>query len=421
MQNELLMNKCLWIYLLMLGTFSTESLAGEHSIKGLIDIRAVHVNGDNNTKSYLSGDYGKYRYGEGSGITLSQLALQYKYEINNQFSTTLIANAFADDNTTNAGITEGYLSYKGLPSSAGWRYKAKVGLFYPNISLENNATAWSAAYTLTSSSLNNWVGEEFRHSGAAFTIEKLGKFSKSKHDFSLDVTSFQNNDTAGAMLAWHGWALGSRQTLLQEKLTVQPFYARKATLQGQAAHSDPFIELDNRWGTHVVAQWRWQRKLKANIGYYNNNADTTVVKKGQYAWSTKFTHLGLKYKFTKQFELIAQYMKGRTFMQSPYGDNVVDNDFQNAFMMLRHYWQSKHHLALRLETFWVDDSDTTVGDNNNEDGKAMTLSYRYKLNKNSFLHSEYNWLESTRSARSYVWQPVKLTEQQFQIAYRYYF
>jgi hypothetical protein len=395
-------------------------LAYEQSIKGLVDIRAVHVNGDNNADSYLSGGYGKFRYGQGSGIVLSQLALQYKYEFNNQYSATLIANAFADDNQTNAGLTEGYLSYKGLPSSSGWRYRAKLGLFYPQISLENTATSWSTPYTLTSSSLNNWLGEEFRHTGAAVTIEKLGKFSKSNHDFSLDISLFQNNDTAGAMLAWHGWTIGSRQTLLQEKLIVPSFQAREGPLKAQAALSDPFIELDNQWGTHVIAQWRWQRKLKANIGYYDNNADTTVVKNGQYAWSTKFSHLGFKYKLNNQLEVIAQYMNGRTFMQSPYGDNVVDNDFQSAFFMLRKYWQY-HHLALRIEEFSIDDNDTTLGDNNKEYGKVLTLSYRYKLTRSSFIHSEYNWLESTRPSRSYVWQPTMLTEQQFQIAYRHYF
>jgi len=414
------MNKTKYFGLLLCTVLSTMTQAYEQSLKGLIDIRAVHVNGDNKVGSYLSGDYGKFRYGQGAGIALSQLAIQYKYELNNQISTTIIANAFADENQTDIGVTEGYLSYRGLPSSNGWRAKTKLGLFYPQISLENKATAWSTPYTLTSSSLNNWVGEEFRHSGAAITIEKLGKFSKSKHDFSLELAVFQNNDTAGAMLAWHGWAIGSRQSLLQEKLVVQPFNARTGDLKDQAALSDPFIELDNRWGTHLIAQWRWQHKLKANIGYYDNNADTTVVKNGQYAWSTKFSHLGFKYKLNKQLELTGQYMRGTTFMQSPYGDKVVDNDFHSAFLMLRKYWQS-HHLAVRVEEFSVDDNDTTVGDNNKEYGKALTLSYRYKLSRSSFIHSEYNWLDSTRPSRSYVSLPIELTEQQFQIAYRYYF
>jgi hypothetical protein len=414
------MNKSLAAFLLSLIMISMVSIAEEHSIKGLVDVRALHVNGANDADSYLSGDYGKYRYGQGSGIALSQLALQYKVEFENRFSTTVIVNAFADDNRTNAGLTEAYLAYKGLPSANGWRYQTKLGLFYPKISLENNATAWSTSATLTSSSLNNWVGEEFRHSGAALTLEKLGKFTKSDHDFLLDVSFFQNNDSAGAMLSWHGWALGSRQTLLQEKLIVQPFQARTGMLKTQAAHSDPFIELDNRWGTHIVTQWRWKHKLKANIGYYDNNTETTIVKNGQYTWGTHFLHLGVKYKLSKKVELITQYMNGATLMQSPYGDNVVDNDFQSAFMMLRTYWQ-QHHLALRLEEFSVDDLDNTVGDNNNEYGKALTLSYRYKLGKSSFIHSEYNWLTSTRASRSYLSQPKELTERQLQIAYRYYF
>ena len=285
--------------------------------------------------------------------------------------------------------------------------------------MENIATAWSTPYTLTSSTINNWLGEELRHTGFEFSLDKLGKFSKSDHDFSADLSLFQNNDTTGAMLAWHGWTLGNRQTLLHEKLIVQPFFARTGDLKNQAAQSDPFIELDNRWGAHIVGHWRFKNQLKVNIGYYDNNVDPDVVKEGQYTWSTKFIHLGFKYKLNKTIELVGQYMQGSTYMQSPYGDKVVDNDFRSAFLMLRKHWR-KHHLAFRVEEFSVDDFDQTVGDNNAEYGKALTLSYRYKLTKQSFILTEYNWLNSTRASRYYVGQPVNLIENQIQLAYRIY-
>lgn len=398
---------------------SSQLLAVDANIKGLIDLRAYHVTSDD-SNSYLTGDYGKFRFDDGSGIALGQLGAHLNLEFNSTWSATLVANAFANKGNSVIGITEGFVSYKGLPSSNGWRIKSKLGVFYPTISFENVATAWSTPYTLTSSSLNNWVGEELRNTGINLSLEKLGKLSGSKHNFSGDISLFKNNDPAGAMLAWHGWTIGSRQTLLHEKLIVQDFPARQQKLAAQAAESDPFLELDDRFGLHVSANWKYANKLKFNLGYYDNFAKEGVVENGQYTWTTEFIHSALKYRFAKEWEVIAQYMKGNTYMTSPYQEKVVDNDFDNAFVMLRHFW-SNHHIAARFEHFNVDDLDNIWGDNNNEQGNAFSLAYRYKLSKQSFILTEYNYIDSTRPSRWYVNQAVDKKESQYQIGYRYYF
>lgn len=397
---------------------SVNAFSIEHEFKGLIDTRIVSVS-DNNT-SYLEGDYGKFNYSDDTQLTLSQLGLQYALKWENNLELHVVGNLYLDGVKDGGGLTEAFISYKSLPNKNGWRVKSKAGIFYPNISLENIATAWSTPYTLASSSLNNWVGEELRHSGVQFSLDKLGKFTKSSHNFSFDMALFQNNDTTGAMLSWHGWTLGNRQTLLNEKLVVQPFAARESTLNGQAASSDPFIELDNRWGVHLTTNWKYQNYLTVSGGVYNNNADASIVKSGQYTWDTNFEHFGIKYNVDKQLQFIAQYMTGSTFMQSPYGDKVVENDFNSGFVMIR-YLQNNNQYALRLEEFEVKDYDSTVGDNNNEYGKSITLSYRYKLNKRSFIHTEYNWIDSSRPSRWYLKQDINLIEYQYQLAFRHYF
>ena len=400
--------------------FGFKAMASDLSFKGIADIRTYHVSSNGDSQSYLKGGYGKFRYDTGNGIALAQLGLQLKYSLTDYWSATVVGNAFADRGNNAIGLTEAYVHYKGLPTKNGWRLQSKIGVFYPKVSMENVATAWSTPYTLTSSSLNNWVGEELRNTGLNVSIDKLGKVSNSPHSFSVDFSLFQNNDPAGAMLTWHGWTIGSRQTLLQEKLAVQDFPARNTTLSAQAANSDPFKELDNRWGTHLSANWRFDNKLHVNAGYYDNHAEEGVVENGQYTWTTEFTHLGIKYKFAKQWELIGQYMQGITYMLSPTGYRVVDNDYDNAFLMIRTWWD-KHHIALRAERFNVDDLDDTWGDNNYESGDAVTLAYRYKLSRQSFLMTEYNWVQSNRPSRYYVHQPVDLIEKQVQFAYRYYF
>ncbi len=401
-------------------SISFASLAVEQSIKGLADLRIGYVDSDAKADTYLKGDYGKFSSNQGLSVSIAQLALQYQVNWENNISGRIVINGFSNDASTNLGLTEAFLQYKSLPTARGWRYRVKAGLFYPKISMENIATGWSSPYTLTSSAINSWIGEELRHTGASLSIEKLGKFSGTTNNFMVDLSIFQNNDTAGAMLAWHGWTLSSRQTLLQEKLKVQNFPARENMLSAQASHSDPFIELDHRWGTHLVGQWDNGNNVKLNLGYYDNSAKRGLLENGQYTWTTEFFHLGFKLKLKKNLELISQYMKGSTLMTSQLLESVVDNDFDSVFLMLRHRFKA-HHLALRLEHFDVDDVDNTPDDNNDESGKALTLSYRYQLNSSNFIVSEFNWIDSTRPSRAYEASKINLIEKQWQIGYRYYF
>lgn len=394
--------------------------SADSSVKGIVDLRIHQVDSDAESESYLNRDYGKFRFDNGSGISLGQLGLKHQLTFENNWSTTLVANGFSEQGNFAFGVTEAYLGYKGLPSENGWRISSKLGVFYPAISVENIATAWSSPYTITSSSLNNWIGEELRNTGVELSIERLGKFSDSDHNFQVDIALFQNNDTTGAMLTWHGWTLGSRQTLLQEKLSVQNFPARAGMLSVQAANSDPFIELDNRWGAHVSAEWRYKNKVEFNAGYYDNHAQKGLVEQGQYTWTTAFYHAEFKAKLSHNVEISSQLMVGDTYMNSPTGLRVVGSDFDNAFVMIRHF-KGSHHIAARVEAFSVSDLDATPGDNNHESGKAFTTAYRYKVNRKSFLLAEFNWVNSHRPSRYYYYQPTSLIERQYQLAYRYYF
>jgi hypothetical protein len=74
-----------------------------------------------------------------------------------------------------------------------------------------------------------------------------------------------------------------------------------------------------------------------------------------------------------------------------------------------------------VEVFSVNDLDNTLGDNNKEDGNATTFSYRYTLTKGSYIQTEYNYIKSARYSRLDYAQPLNLTEQQLQLAFRQFF
>ncbi|WP_051484553.1 hypothetical protein [Shewanella waksmanii] len=405
-----------WLW--MLCFLTADITAAEHKFSGVLDVRASYTDG---IDSYVDGGLGKLRYDDGSQFSIAQAGLTYQLALDNGLAAHVTANGYLDGVRDSLGITEAFVKYRGLPSQNGFRVQAKLGLMYPSISLENVATAWSSPYTLSYSTINSWLGEEFRHIGAEVTLEHLGKFTNSQHDFALSAATFQHNDTAGAMLAWHGWTMSSRQTLIQETLPLSNMPSLSGgTLKDQAAGSDPFLELDSRFGYHVKGSWRYKGKGELSAGYYDNNADTLVFENGQYAWRTRFFHIDNKWHLPYKILLLAQYMRGDTLMQSPQGIDVVNNQYQSAYLLLSRRWQ-QHRLTLRFEKFDVTDNDLTPDDDNNEDGYAMTASYQYRLSKGWFLQAEYNRVDSSRAARVEQGLPYDLIEQQWQLASRWYF
>ncbi len=242
---------------------------------------------------------------------------------------------------------------------------------------------------------------------------------------------FINNDSAGALIAWHGWTTSSRQTLWTESRPFPWFPALDAgnALEGQAEKSDPFLELDNDLGFHIRGEWSLRGKGKFSFGYYNNNATPYIVANGQYGWKTQFYHVETRWQLTKGVVLTAQYLKGDTLMQNKDRLDIVNNAYNSGFVALTLKWggkflgsrDSKHKTTIRLEDFSVTDHDSTWGDNNYENGQAATLNHSYHLNKHWFLSAEFNYINSERPARYYTYQATNLVEKQFQLAARYFF
>ena len=402
---------------LLLSTFFAYSV--EYKVHGVLDIRATSAN---TLTSYLDGGYGKFSTHNGENISLAQAGAELVIDWDMGLSGHVIANSYSDENDTALGLTEAFVKYRSLPNNAGYRWQSKIGIFYPEISLENNAFAWASRNTLNSSAINTWIGEEIRVLGSELALTRLGKFNDSDFDFTLAGTAFVNNDPAGALLSWHGWTVGNRQTLWTESKKIPNFPARLPgyDLNGQAAKSDPFLELDDNWGFHIRSKIKFHQKGQIAVGYYDNQATPYMVENGQYGWRTRFTHIGLSWRLPQAIEISAQYLVGDTLMQSPMRMDVVNNDYASGYIAVSKRI-NKHRATLRLEEFSVTDNDQTIGDNNNEYGKSATINYTYRYSKPWLLSVEYNWINSQRQARMYVGQPVKLIERQWQLAARYFF
>lgn len=418
-------------FLVLLTFFQlSDTQAAEFTVHGIADIRVSQV--DSVEKSYLHGGQGKFASGDGLQFSVAQVGADLSIAWENGLSAHGVINAYlkgtGDGEESAINFTEGYLKYRTLPTASGYRLQTRVGIFYPEISLENDAYAWASKDTLNSSILNTWIGEEIRVLGSEFKVTRLGRINNDAFDLSLSATAFINNDPAGALLSWHGWTMSNRQTLWTEKRSIPWFPALNEghALAGQARESDPFLEIDHRAGYHVRGEWLYHGKGEFSLGYYDNRAIPYKVVNGQYGWRTRFYHLGIRWRFTKELTLVAQYLSGDTLMQSAPGEDVVNNDYTSAFVALTYQWQmltgnKKHKSTVRFEDFTVKDNDNTWGDNNNEDGQALTFNQSYRLTKHWLLSAEFNYVDSHRPARYYSFQAIDLVETQVQLAARYFF
>lgn len=402
---------------LLLFTFSVNAV--DSKLRSIVDIR---VSDTSSSTSYLNAGYGKFSSNNGHRISLAQIGIEHSLSWESGLSSHLVANAFQDENKVKVGITEAYLKYRSLVNESGYRWQSKHGIFYPNISLENDAIAWASKYTLNSSMINTWVGEEIRALGSEVSLSRLGRFHNVPYDLSFTVSAFVNNDPTGSLLSWHGWTQSNRQTLWTEKRKLPNFLALRPgnALAGQAKSSDPFDEIDSRIGFYGKAEANFHKKGQISIGLYDNNASPYVVENGQYAWKTRFLHLSGKWRLPYGAELSGQYMLGDTLMQNPEKIDIVNNDFSSGYITLTKRLGA-HRFTTRLEKFSVTDNDQTIGDNNKEKGKSATLNYSYRVSKPAFLSLEYNWINSDRASRVYLNQPIHLIERQWQISLRYFY
>ncbi|MBL8642652.1 MAG: hypothetical protein JNK21_01880 [Rhodospirillaceae bacterium] len=388
------------------------------SAKGLIDVRLAATD---NTVSWENKGLGKTRYG-GEADVIARLAeasliLQPKITWNLSGFVHLTTNT---QQKHAIDVVEAFVSYKPAPTGR-FGVRAKAGAYFPPISLENTGLAWTSPYTISSSAINSWVGEELRSVGAEVTAFARGE----DMTFSLLGSGFYFNDPAGTVLAWRGWAVHDREAGLAERLAL-PFV--RITRPGgrlfrQAPHIEPFTELDERMAYYIGARLEHADWGELRAMYYSNPADDRELTNGQWPWDTSFTSVGLKTVLPGDIDFIAQFMDGSTTVVTVPGalSPVVDTAFTSVFLLLSHEWD-RHRVSARLEYFETRDDDVLFPDNNNETGNALTLAYVLRPADNQRLTFEYLHVHSKRLERSLSFGlPAKAGEDQFQISYRFFF
>ena len=189
--------------------------------QGLIDVRFITTD---QARSWLDGGLGKTRYGalveEGSELLrLSQTSLLLTAAASEDLSARLHLNIDAEPNRdlsrSRVDLIEGFISYRPV-LSPGIRFRIRGGVLFPPVSLENRDAAWTSPFSITTSAINSWIGEEVRVTAAEANVI----FSHRSSEYSLGGALFGNNDPSGTLLAWRGWSLHDRQSGLSDRLPL---------------------------------------------------------------------------------------------------------------------------------------------------------------------------------------------------------
>jgi len=383
-----------------------------HQVVLGVDAGYLDMNG---LESWTEGFVGKLRY-QDDGVIFSSAFLDYRGRWADTLQAHILLEAYDDDLGPTVGFTQAYLEWRPVPSSAN-RYRVKFGVFYPRISLENVGAGWRSPYTLNFSAINTWAAEELRSTGAELTVSRRPVSLGGAHTFSASAAAFIANDPAGSLLAWKGWSVHERQSRLSDKLPLPPLPQIQPGMmfENQAPYVEPFVEVDNRVGYYVNADWRYGKKFMLRLMHYDNRADPEVLKDGQYGWTTKFWHLGMQATLPGEIGFIAQAMTGSTVMGPVMnGAHVVDVEYESQFALLSRAF-GKHRVSVRYDHFIVTQNDRTPEDNNPENGLAWTLGYRFNASDNISLAAEWLSIKTHHCGWAYYGVNPTATETQAQL------
>jgi len=403
--------------LLSLSAAQAADEPSRYTLDAGVDAGFVRVSGH---PSWIDGSAGKLRYsGATDGPGISQAYLDYRLSIADTVNARVVGQYYDDDPGSAFDVSQAYLEWRPATVSAN-RYRLKAGAFYPRISLENTGPAWTSPYTISSSAINTWVGEEIRIVGAELSVSRRPQSLGGAHTFSLQAAAFMQNDPMGGLIAWKGWSVHDRQSRLGDALPLPPL--PQIDPDGLFWRQDPvfipFQENDDRVGWYVNGEWQYGNRLLLRVARYDNRADPRSVVNGQYGWYTKFSHVGGQLQLPGDVGLIFQYMDGTTVMGPVInGAYVVDVEYYSNFVLLTKS-MDRHRISARYDHFEIAENDRIPLDENAERGHAWTFAYQYAAADWATLAAEWLQIYSHRPAWAYNDLSVDKTERQLQLSLR---
>jgi len=397
------------------GAFSGWGLA----VAGLVEARVALTS---QALSWEEGGPGKVRYGSSDGsagvIARPEGAVVLQPHFGFDLSGFVHLSASSQQRPA-VDLVEAFLAYDSPPSSR-FGLKVKAGVFFPPVSVENGGLAWTSPYTISSSAINTWVGEELRTVGSEAT---LGWHLDERTELGLTGAFHYFNDPTGTLLAWRGWTVSDREAGLFDRLQLPLVRIIRpgSPLDEQALTEEPFHEIDGKMGYYVGGHAVHEDIGRLQVLWYDNRADDRALKHEQWAWRTKFWSASYTSSPWWDVTFLAQAMRGSTTVitRTPPRGPFVDTHFWSVYGLISKDW-NRHRVSLRLERFGADDKDTSA-DDNNERGTALTAAYVFRPAERQRLTLELLRVDSTRPERAFLGFAPKIRETVVQASYRFFF
>ncbi|WP_347986405.1 hypothetical protein [Methylomonas sp. AM2-LC] len=383
---------------------------------GLLDLSYMHPEGPTN---WLDNGLGKLSVNNaqsGSNIfNLNQATLLLQARLGWSWSSSVTAK-YSGRQDIPVDISEALLLFRPVSTTAS-QFSARMGAFLPPVSMENTGVGWTSPYTLSSSTINSWAGEELKVFGGEAQYQY--RFNNGDR-IGVFASGFGNNDTAGVLLAWRGWALDNYTATLNDSFAL-PATGIGGFFPKQAAQTRPFVEVDNRPGFYTGISIERPGFAKFRAMYYDNRGNPSMVKNGQYAWHTRFGNMGLKMDLPWDTEFIGQAMLGETqmgnFINNQY---AVDTSFWSGSILFSKKLDNQR-FTVRYERFATSGFDYLPQDPNGENGQAWICNYNIIFLEQHQFNLEFSTIDSVHASRLKLGQLATQNEQLWQVAYRLFF
>ena len=366
------------------------------------DVRLILIDGE---RSWANGGFGKLRFGGRNASSdgrlraaLGSANLVWQPKLGWALSA-IVVGSLQQRERLEAGLSEAYLSFRPLRSGRV-KLSARAGLMWPPVSLEHGGPEWAVRDTITPSAINSWIGEEVKFVGAEGTASvALGGGSLGLTGAVVDV-----DDTAGALIAYRGWALHDLKALAWRKVPLPELGAGIEPYQPYYTH--PLKEMDGgflkRPGWYARAVWQLAAPVRMEAIHYDNGGDPNAANAyNEWGWRTRFNNVGLTASLGPATELRAQAMAGHTLMGFLEGDRrLVDTRFRSAFALVTQRFGERASLSLRGEGFSTRNHGSEVDSADDEHGWAITAAAKRKLGSHLTAFVELLHVDSRREARA---------------------
>ena len=241
------------------------------TVGGFVAGRALWSDG---AQSWEDRGLGKISFGGDSRANIhGEAAASARLDLGWNVALTINASLDPRRSRSPVDLIDAFAEFESSPASRT-RFHAQVGAFFPPVSLENSAIAWTSPYTLTSSAINTWIGEELRTLGAEAGIEH----HTDEGHIGVRGAVFAANDPAGVLLAWRGWTISDREAGLFERLPLAPLPIISAA--GAVPQQAPWFELrheiDDRPGVYLGLDGALHDIGEARLMLYDNRARDTA-------------------------------------------------------------------------------------------------------------------------------------------------